>query len=77
MLTIGVDAHKKLHVAVAVDEAGRVVGHWQGDNSPEGWDAVTAWARELGAVRRWGIEGAGSYGQGLARHLVGLGEVVY
>lgn len=77
MLTIGVDAHKKLHVAVAVDEAGRVVGQWQGDTSPEGWDAVTAWARELGAVRRWGIEGAGSYGQGLARHLVGLGEVVY
>ncbi|CAA9546238.1 MAG: hypothetical protein AVDCRST_MAG88-428 [uncultured Thermomicrobiales bacterium] len=77
MLTIGVDAHKKLHVAVAVDEAGRIVGQWRGDNCPEGWDAVTTWARELGAARRWGIEGAGSYGQGLARHLVALGEVVY
>jgi transposase len=77
MLTIGVDAHKTLHVAVAVDEAGRVVGQWQGATSPEGWDAVTEWARALGESRRWGIEGTGSYGQGLARHLVARGEVVY
>ncbi len=76
MLTIGVDAHKKLHVAVAVDEAGRVVAHWQGDNGPEGWGTVTEWARALGESRQWGIEGTGSYGQGLARHLVALGEVV-
>jgi transposase len=72
-----VDAHKRLHVAAAVDEAGRVVAQWQGDNSAAGWDAVTEWARALGAPRQWGIEGAGSYGQGLARHLVALGEVVY
>ena len=77
MLTIGVDAHKRLHVAVAVDEAGRVVAQWQGASSPEGWGAVTEWARALGEHRHWGIEGAGSYGRGLARHLVALGEVVY
>ena len=77
MLTIGVNAHKRLHVAVAVDEAGRVVGRWEGANSAEGWDALTTWAQALGVRRRWGIEGGGSDGQGLARHLVGLGEVVY
>jgi transposase len=77
MLTIGVDAHKRLHVAVAVEEAGRVVAQWQGANSAEGWEAVTEWARTLGEPRQWGIEGAGSYGQGLARQLVALGEVVY
>ncbi len=31
----------------------------------------------LGEERRWGIEGGGGYGRGLAQHLVGLGEVIY
>jgi hypothetical protein len=32
MLTIGVDAHKRTHVAVAVDAAGQECGQWQGPN---------------------------------------------
>jgi hypothetical protein len=30
MLSIGVDAHKRLHVAVPLDEAGRIVDRWRG-----------------------------------------------
>jgi hypothetical protein len=37
MITIGVDAHKGVHVAVAVDEAGREVARWRGPNSATGW----------------------------------------
>jgi hypothetical protein len=37
MITIGVDAHKRVHAAVAVDEAGREVAQWRGPNSPDGW----------------------------------------
>ena len=37
MLTIGVDAHKRVHVAIAVDEQGREVGAWRGLNSLAGW----------------------------------------
>jgi hypothetical protein len=33
MITIGVDAHKRVHAAVVVDAAGREVGHWRGPNS--------------------------------------------
>jgi hypothetical protein len=33
MLSIGVDAHKRLHVAVALDDAGRVIDQWRGPNS--------------------------------------------
>ncbi len=77
MITIGVDAHKHAHMAVALDERGRVTGQWQGENSAAGWDEATRWARALGNERRWGIEGSGGYGRGLAQHLVGLGEVVY
>jgi transposase len=77
MVTVGVDAHTKVHAAVALDEAGREVGRWRGANSPAGWQQLAVWARELGGSRRWGVEGAWNYGRGLAQHLVAAGEVVY
>jgi len=79
MITIGVDAHKRMHAATALDEAGRMLGHWQGANSPEGWAALRAWgeARSAAAPRQWGIEGAGNYGRGLAQALLTAGETVY
>src|SRR5579859_6865916 len=77
MISIGIDAHKSAHAAVAVDAVGQVCGHWEGPNSTEGWAAVLAWAQGLGAERRWGIEGAWNYGRGLAQHLVAAGEVVH
>jgi len=36
MITIGVDAHKRVHVALALDEAGREISQWQGPNSSVG-----------------------------------------
>jgi len=52
MITIGVDAHKRVHVALALDEAGREMDRWQGPNSPVGWLAVAQWALGLGADQR-------------------------
>jgi hypothetical protein len=72
MLSIGIDAHKRLHVAVAVDDAGRVVDRWRGPNSPDGWHSVE-WVTRLGDARQWGIEGAWNYGRGLAQCLVAGG----
>jgi len=77
MLTIGVDAHKETHVAVAVDAAGQECGQWAGPNSAEGWATIRAWAQGLGAERRWGIEGAWNDGRGLAQALVTAGELVH
>jgi hypothetical protein len=37
MPTIGVDAHKALHVAVAIDAAGEQIGRWRGANGAAGW----------------------------------------
>ncbi len=34
MITIGVDAHKSVHAAVALDDAGRAIDQWRGPNSP-------------------------------------------
>ena len=40
MITIGVDAHKRVHVALALDEAGRQIGQRQEPNSPDGWQRL-------------------------------------
>ena len=77
MITIGVDAHKRLHVAVALDQSGRELARWQGTNSQSGGTALAQWAAGLGTPRQWGIEGAWNYGRGLAQHLVASGETVY
>ena len=70
MITLGVDAHKGVHVAVAVDEQGRPLETWQGPNSEAAWQEVLTWA-DRWEHRQWGIEGTGNYGAGLAQHLVG------
>ena len=77
MISIGVDAHKRTHLAVALDAAGQVCGQWQGANSADGWADIHAWAKGLSAERQWGIEGAWNYGRGLAQHLVAADEAVY
>lgn len=77
MITIGVDAHKRVHVAYAIDEAGREISQWRGPNSPSGWRQLFAWAGEVHGERQWGIEGAWSYGRNLAQFLVGAGEAVF
>jgi transposase len=77
MITLGVDAHKQVHMAVALDEAGHELGRWRGPNSQRGWEELAGWAAELGEPRQRGIEGAWNYGRGLAQHLVTRGEVVY
>jgi transposase len=77
MITIGVDAHKHVHVALALDEAGREVDRWRGANSPAGWREVSSWASALTGQTQWGIEGAWGYGRGLAQHLVHEGAEVF
>jgi transposase len=77
MLTIGVDAHKELLVAVGVDQDGTELEGWTGTNGATDWKALAAWARSLSAERVWGIEGSGNYGRGLAQYLVQHQELVY
>ena len=72
----GVDTHKDVHVAAAVDQAGRLLGTASFGADPEGYRSLEAWMRGLGPLVRVGIEGTGSYGAGLARHLGGAGVEV-
>ena len=77
MIIIGVDAHKSVHVAVALDDAGQEIGQWSGPNHAAGWQSLSRWAAELPEPPVWGIEGAWGYGRGLAQQLVAEGATVY
>ena len=73
----GVDTHKDVHVAAAVDAAGRLLGTAEFAADSRGYDQLAGWLQSWGAVGRVGVEGTGSYGAGLTRHLAAAGvEVV-
>ncbi len=77
MITVGVDAHKRVHVALALDDSGRELAHWRGPNSVAGWEQILRWAQDWHSELQWGIEGAWGYGRGLAQFLVDSGQRVY
>jgi transposase len=68
-VTVGVDTHLDLHVAVALDHLGRRLDELTVLTTGAGYAKLLAWARSLGELQRVGIEGAGSFGAGLARFL--------
>ena len=68
-VTVGVDTHKDVHVAVALDALGRRLGDLQIPTTTIGYNQLHHWAVGLGHVGAFGGEGTGSYGAGLTRHL--------
>jgi transposase len=76
-VTVGVDTHDDLHVASARDQLGRRVAITLVPTSPAGYQHLLDWARQLGEVAAFGIEGTGSYGAALARFLRANGQQVF
>ncbi len=73
----GVDTHKDVHVAAVVDERGKILDTASFDANAKGYAALRHWLEGFGTLVRVGVEGTGSYGTGLTRHLQGHGvEVV-
>ena len=68
-VTGGVDTHADVHVAAVVDQVGRVLGTQAFPATTAGYRAALAWMRAHGELMKVGVEGAGSYGAGLARYL--------
>jgi transposase len=77
MVVAGVDTHRDTHTVVVLDSAGRQLGTAVFGADGAGYAAMLAWVVSFGPVARFGVEGTGSYGAGLARHLTAAGvEVV-
>ncbi|MFG1892090.1 IS110 family transposase [Micromonospora sp. NPDC049051] len=72
-VTVGVDTHADVHVAAAIDQHGRLLGTTSVLSTATGHARLTAWAQEFGGVDQVGVEGTGSYGAGLTRHLLDQG----
>jgi transposase len=68
-VVIGVDTHKDRHAAVAIDGLGGRLGELFVDVTNEGYAELVKWAGGHGRIVAFGVEGAGSYGIGLARFL--------
>lgn len=68
-VVVGVDTHKDLHVAVALDALGRRLADLVVPATAAGYRQLHHWAGDLGQVDAFGVEGTGSYGAGLARYL--------
>lgn len=73
---IGVDTHKEIHVAAAVDWRGTLVGEECFPTTRRGYRLLESWARSLGGVPRVGVERSGPCGSGLTRHLAKNGFAV-
>jgi len=75
-VAIGVDTHKDVHVAVALDRFGAQLGSHQVATTAAGYGSLRSWALELGRPA-FAVEGAGSYGAGLVRFLERAGVAVW
>jgi transposase len=69
VITGGVDTHADAHVAAALDPIGGLLGVREFPATAAGYAALLGWLGGFGDVALVGVEGTGSYGAGLARHL--------
>ena len=72
-ITGGVDTHADVHVAAALDPIGGLLGVREFAATTAGYTGLLGWLAGFGTVCLVGIEGTGSYGAGLARHVTAAG----
>ena len=72
-ITGGVDTHADVRVAAALDPVGGLPGVAEFPVTPDGCARLLSWLSGFGTVALAGIEGTGSYGAGLARHVATAG----
>ena len=74
MVTIGVDAHKRTHTLVAVDEVGRKLAELTIAAISREHLKVLEWAAKLPGQRRWAVEDCRGVSRRLERDLLAAGE---
>jgi len=73
LVTAGVDTHKDTHTVAALDGTARLLGVAEFAATAQGYRQIEQWLENFGRVDCIGIEGTGSYGAGLARHMAAAG----
>jgi transposase len=68
-ITGGVDTHADTHHAAVVLMNGRRLADRQFPATAAGYEALLEWMQSFGRLHAVGVEGTGSYGAALARHL--------
>ncbi len=72
-ITGGVDTHAGMHVAAALGPTGEHLGVREFPATAAGYAQLLGWLRGFGTVALVGVEGTGSYGAALARHMAAAG----
>jgi transposase len=73
LAVIGVDPHKRVFSAVALDARGGRLGNWTGGTTRQAIEDLLAWANEQATGAIWAIESTNSWGRRLATALVEAG----
>jgi transposase len=76
MVTIGIDAHKRSHTVVAVDEQGRQLGQTTTGTTSSDHLQLLAWAAKYGTERLWAVEDCRHLSRRLERDLLAAGEQI-
>ena len=76
-VVLGVDTHKDAHVAAVATRVGAILATQSFPATAAGYRELLDWARRFGTVTRAGVEGTGSYGAALTRHLLAQGIEVF
>jgi transposase len=77
MVVLGIDAHKRTHTVVAVDEAGRQLGvHVTTSTSTAAHLELVVWADRFGPGRRWAVEDCRHLSRRLEADLLVAGEQI-
>jgi transposase len=63
-VTVGVDTHTDLHVAVATDSFGRCLDTTSIPTTPAGYAELLDWAQCLGQIEAWGSRAPAPLGLG-------------
>ena len=75
MITLGIDAHKRTHTVVAVDDAGRELGcKTTTATTSDDHLEMLRWAARWGSERLWAVEDCRHLSRRLESDLLGVGE---
>ena len=74
MVVVGIDAHKRSHTAVAVDEYGRKLGQRTIGTTSEDHLALLGWAEQFEPGRSWAVEDCRHLSRRLEPDLLAAGE---